>query len=556
MKLLLTVLVLIVLPTALLSLLAGLSIQSREVLLDQRLEAEAEQTLEQIGAEVLDAIHESQAQIAGLVKETILDANDKRAFDIALATIRNEETVFDAVYLFSDPWGFIYPENAIPESEDFADSYVLLAHELAMRLRPESQSLFFAVGDQIFVFHEVYDGTRLFAGFEILQDRFIMLLERVLDSHSTAHIEYRLLRVSPMQPNVPAIEEQDVAFIDSLDLRNDRFPSYLTFLRDRQRTDVLLSGHLRAPFTHIEIGAIALNASDMYAARALQARLVRWSILLLAIVLLSSAVIVILMARKQAEATRIRSVFIAGLSHDIRTPITAMRALAESLQHGRVSAPERRQQFLDSIVDECDRLQTLIERVLLFFRQEQGGYYQKRPIDLVSLCEHVTQAFCGRHRGRINMTLDMPDEQVPDMYGDPMALEQVLLNLLENAWKYGRPALEIPDPVVSIRLHVQVTSNCIWRRCIRISVEDAGPGIAPGEQRRIFGRFYRGRSGHVKQAGGIGLGLALVRDIVRGHGGKVEVGRSSLGGARFVVCFRPYPLRLSSWKCLIRALPN
>jgi len=552
-KLLLTVLILIVLPTAWLSLLAGRSIQARELLLNRRLESEAQQSLEQIGVKVEETIHEVLQDVSHLAERTLLDDGDVALFGSSLIPLQQESLLFAAVYLFLEPWGFIYPEQAVPDHPAISDRDVLLAQELAMRLSYGRQRLDFTIGERIYIFRMIREDTRLLAGIEIDQDGFLSVLERLLRTYSTPHIEYRLLHVGPMQHGEEIFSEPDLEVRDSLSVGTDRVPTTAAFLRHSRRPDMLVSGHLRAPFGHVEIGALAVDASDMVAARILQDRLVWWSVILLAIVLLSSALILILMARKQAETARIRSIFIAGLSHDIRTPVTAMRALAESLQQGRVVAPARKQQFLDSIVDECDRLQTLIERVLLFFRQEQGGYYQKQRVDLMALCERVAQAFCARHRGRIDMALELPRESAPTVYGDPMALEQALHNLLENVWKYGRPAPDHPDNVIPLQVRLEWIPGCIWRRCIVLSVEDAGPGIAPGEQRRIFGRFYRGQSKHTEQAGGIGLGLALVWEIVRGHGGRIEVGESSLGGACFVLRFRPYPLHWAAWAGFVKS---
>ena len=556
MKLLLTVLVLIVLPTAWLSLLAGRSIQARELLLDRRLEMEAQQTLEQVGHEVSESIQTALQRVSVIVADTLLQGSDMPHFKSALTSLPELGTFFQEVYLFLDPWGFIYPEHAVSDYAQIADHDVLLGQELAMRLSRGNQQLLFVLGTDVYAFREVRENSRLYAGFVLREDGLLDMLEQFLSAHSTPHIEYRLLQVRPVYSGVGGYHVPELEVRDSFSLGPERLPGAPSFLRDARRHDVLVSGHLGSPLGHIEIGALAVDARDMYAARALQARLVRWSIFLLAIVLLSSTLLLIVMARRQAETARIRSIFIAGLSHDIRTPVTAMRALAESLQHGRVTAPARKQQFLDSIVDECDRLQILIERVLLFFRQEQGGYYQKHPVALAALCERVCQAFHTRHRGRVDVTLDLPDEAVPDVFGDPTALEQALHNLLENAWKYGRPMPDHPDHVIPMVVRLEITSGCLWRRCMAIAVEDAGPGVPPGERRRIFGRFYRGRSGHTAQSGGIGLGLALVWEIVRGHGGRVSVEQSSLGGARFVMRFKPYPLSTKSWKYCISLLRN
>jgi len=543
MKLLLTVLVLIVLPTAWLSLLAGRSTQARELLLNRRLEAEAQQTLEEIGVQLQQALSSQVAVLAGEVGETVLAGADIRSLDAAVAPLQDGRDWQGQVYLFLNPWGFIHPPAAIPEQPEPADHYVLLSQELSIRLSRGEPDLFFGIGDRLYAFGKVGAAASLYVGFEVRQAGLLVLLEGILRQHATAHIEYRLLRAGAVQAasataEVPQIEVRDT-FSPEVPPAATILPS---FARDTRRTEVLVAGHLRPPFDFIEIGAIAVNARDMYAARALQARLVRWSIFLLACVLLSSTAILLLLARRQAAQARLRSIFIAGLSHDIRTPVTAMRALAESLQQGRVTRVERQQQFFDSIVAECDRLQTLIERVLLFFRQEQGGYHRKQSVDLVALCQRVGNAFCARHRGRVDFQLDLPEGAV-QMWADATALEQALQNLLENAWKYGRAAPGHPDEVVTVALQLRVEQGCWWRRCLVLVVEDGGPGIAVEERQRVFQRFYRGDSTQVQQAGGIGLGLALVREIVRGHGGRIRIERSALGGARFVLCFKPMSWR-------------
>ncbi|MFU8780572.1 MAG: sensor histidine kinase [Kiritimatiellia bacterium] len=547
MKLLLTVLVFIVLPTAWLSLLAGRSIQSRELLLERRMEAEAQQTLEHVGTQTKRATEAALGDLSAIVKRTVLAGQDIRDFADAVVPPQRLEPLIGPVYLYLHPWGFIFPDRALPDHATVENHYILLAQDLAQRLRREHSRLLFEHVGRIYVFGLVQENPDLYVGYEVQQDGLVLLVEALLRSVSTPHIQYRLLRVGSLgvrgdEPVVSTIEVRD-----SLTGGAEYLEPLMDFQRDAGRRDMLLSGHLREPFRHIEIGAMAVNVREMYAARALQARLVRWSILLLAFVLLSSTILLLAMGRRQLERARIRNVFIAGLSHDIRTPVTAMRALAESLQQGRVSTEERKQQFLDSIVSECDRLQTLIERVLLFFRQEQGGDYHKKPVALVPLCERVCHVFRTRHRGKVDLRLDMPSDAAPTMWADGAAIEQAILNILENAWKYGRREPVHPDQVVVIRLRLAVEPGSILRRCLQIAVDDEGPGVAPAERRKVFLRFYRTQSATKGQSGGIGLGLALVAEVVRGHGGRIRVEQGELGGASFVMRFRPFPLRRAIW---------
>lgn len=547
MKLLVMLLMLVVLPTAWFGLLAGRAMQARETRQNQRLETEAQETFEEIGNNLFAMIQAAKQDVAALVQQTLLEGPDMAEVSIAWQPLREGLPFVETVYLFLDSDGFRCLYAAPRGKNRFRDQHVFISRDFPMRMPRRVTPPRFSGNHDRSILGRWGRSTRLYAGFQIEQDRFIEKLERKLESYSTAHITYRLLRVSALEEREHASEK-----IRSLKrglFRNSVFISVPYLLPERRDDALLLAARLHVPFADIKIGAFDVHADETFALRARQLRLVHWSMLLFALVLISSVAILIWFFRKQSGKARIRSIFIAGLSHDIRTPVTAMRALAESLEQGRVASPERQQQFLHSIVDECDRLQALIDRVFLFFRQEQGKDFQKQPINLVTLCEKVSQTFRGRYREHIDLHLDLPKGQLPVIYGDPTAIEQVLHNLLENAWKYGRSIDQHPGQSVVILVRLKMKSNCPWRRCIHISVEDAGPGIAAGDKRKIFRRFYRGHSGLVEQLGGIGLGLALVWEIVRSHGGKVDVGRSSLGGACFVLRFRPYrSFLLSSWK--------
>lgn len=555
MKLLLTVLFLIVLPTAWLSLLAGRSIQARELLLEQQLKIEAQQTLEQIGAESRSRLSDVLGVLVTNVQETVLAGADVRQFGLSLAFGEGASPYVQQVFLYLSPWGFIYPEEANPSFSSPDGHFVMLSQRLSSRLRTDALAPSLSVEDSLYLFERASDDPRLYVGFEIQQEAFLDFLGDLVRAYSTAHISYRVLHIDPIHSEVASVDEPAIEVQDNLSILPESLAEEVAFLRQPERSDVLVSGVLRSPFDHVVIGAVAVNAQEMMHARALQSQLIWWGVVLLAFVLLSSTVILITTSRRQAHQARIRSIFIAGLSHDIRTPVTAMKALAEGLQQGRVTSEERKQEFLDSIVSECNRLQALIERVLLFFRQEQSGVdAPKKSIELIPLCEHVCATFRSRYKGRVQLELQVPTDSQPHMWGDASALEQAIDNLLENAWKYGRPTPCHPDQVVWIRLKLAVISGAVWRRCIQISVADKGPGISAGEERKVFARFYRTGDPQHHAPGGIGLGLALVHEIVQNHQGRIQVERSAHGGALFAMYFRPYPISIWSLPAVAGAL--
>ena len=230
------------------------------------------------------------------------------------------------------------------------------------------------------------------------------------------------------------------------------------------------------------------------------------------------------------QAAHRREEMVQDVAHDLRTPLASMRMLAESLANGNVRAKEQ-PRFLNTIVSECDRLSRLIERVLYLVRYGQGALvYCQRDIDMGALVQRAVaelKAYAGSLQLRV-----APD--LPDVRGDRAALDQVVLNLLDNAVKYGRkPEDEQGERnQAQVKGRVEITIEPIergrwsWSRratWVRLSVRDFGMGIAPGEQRKIFHRFYRSARAHDRNVSGVGLGLALCRHVVHSHGGWIEV---------------------------------
>ncbi len=537
MKLILTVLLLIVLPTAMLSLLAGRSLQARELLIERQLELEALQTLEQISAEIMEALANAHGRVEALLVETVLRGGDIRQLPKQVASRLGDEPLLAGIYLFMNPWGFVYPEESSGQSGPMRDADVLLQQELASRISAGRRTEGFEAGQRLYRFRPIATEPGLYVGFEIDAEQLTLRVRETLRRYSTGYVEYALLQVGVVGHGSADDPGGDVQVADSLSAQRERVGTQGAFVRERGRRGILVSGHLRSPFDYLEIGGYAVNAADMHRAQMMQSRLVGWGIILLAVVITASTMLLIVLSRRQAEEARRRGIFMAGLSHDIRTPVAGMRALAESLRAGRVSSPERQQQFLDSIVQECDRLSRLIERVLLFFRQEQRvAQYHKALIRLSEVCEEVAARFREQQRGRVSLVTELPDSPEPYVWADPGAVEQVLYNLLDNAQKYGGTK-GVPGGVVSIRLRVR-HEPAGKRPRVLVAVEDDGPGVSAEDRHRIFRRFYRGESDGDTHTGGIGLGLALVAEILRAHDASVQVRAGEKGGAVFELSFK------------------
>jgi len=227
---------------------------------------------------------------------------------------------------------------------------------------------------------------------------------------------------------------------------------------------------------------------------------------------------------RDVRTAELRSHFVANVSHELKTPLTAIRMFAETLELGRSGDERTRSEYLNTIVNESERLTRLVDNVLEFSKIEQGKkQYQLRPTALAEVVRSAARTMqypLAQQGFTLNVSID---EKTPALAADADAMEQAILNLLSNAMKYSGDAREI-----GLKLG-QIDGE------VAIDVTDHGLGIAPEDQKRIFEKFYRVRSPETEFVAGTGLGLTLVRHIVHAHGGRVEVRSTKGGGSTFSI---------------------
>jgi signal transduction histidine kinase len=216
----------------------------------------------------------------------------------------------------------------------------------------------------------------------------------------------------------------------------------------------------------------------------------------------------------------LRREFLATVSHELRTPITSIRGFAEALRDKVVSDEAQKQRYLDIIAGEAGRLGRLIADLLTFSKLEAGQLeFRLEPLNLPEWLEGFSEGV-GPGLAQDSIRLELALEPVGMVWADRDRLHQVLTNLSDNAGRFtppgGRITIAVKDPGEEVR----------------VSVTDTGPGIAPEELPRVFDRFYQGKE-RPRSAGGAGLGLAIVRSIVEGHGGRVGVRSEPGQGAHF-----------------------
>jgi two-component system, OmpR family, sensor histidine kinase KdpD len=217
------------------------------------------------------------------------------------------------------------------------------------------------------------------------------------------------------------------------------------------------------------------------------------------------------------KTEQMRSSLLSAVSHDLRTPLASITGAASTLRsQSEKLLPETRQELVDSIADEAERLSRLVSNLLDMTRLESGVELRR---DLYPLEEIVGAALqrLERQLGGREVTTHLPDD-LPLVPGDDVLLGQLLVNLMENAIKYTPEATPI-----------EVAAECAGD-AIFLEVRDRGPGFAPQEEQRIFEKFQRGR---YAGASGAGLGLAICRAIAEAHGGSIEALNRAGGGAVF-----------------------
>ena len=227
---------------------------------------------------------------------------------------------------------------------------------------------------------------------------------------------------------------------------------------------------------------------------------------------------------KEMALAKLKSDFVSNVSHELRTPLALIRLYAETLELGRISAPEKKQEYYRIIRKESERLTGLINNILDFSRIEAGHReYEFRETDIADLVRNTLDSYRYQIEQQGFTLKEEIDKTVPTVYVDREAIARALLNLVNNALKYS------PDEkFLGVKLYRENGS-------VKLEVEDRGIGITRREQSKIFEKFYRTGDPLVHNTKGSGLGLSLVRHITDAHGGNIAVESTPGKGSKFTL---------------------
>ncbi|MBI2412155.1 MAG: PAS domain-containing protein [Deltaproteobacteria bacterium] len=214
---------------------------------------------------------------------------------------------------------------------------------------------------------------------------------------------------------------------------------------------------------------------------------------------------------EEKRVETIKKDFVANVSHELRTPLASIKGYSETLLDGGMDDKETLREFLRVIDRHATRMARLIDDLLVLSRLESHQMaIVSAPMDLSELITSSIKGFEKQARDK-GISIASDTDELPKVSGDRDRLEQVMVNLLDNAIKYTPSGGEI-------KVRAEKTDGGV-----RVDVVDTGIGIPAGDLPRIFERFYRVDKARSRELGGTGLGLAIVKHIIQGHNGKLQV---------------------------------
>jgi len=206
------------------------------------------------------------------------------------------------------------------------------------------------------------------------------------------------------------------------------------------------------------------------------------------------------------SATSRQRTFVGDAAHELRSPLASLRVQLEVAQ--RLGPASDWTGLIDDVMVDVKRLDRLVEDLLALARVDEAGEPRREPVQLDELVRTVVDGYA-----QAQVPVRLSGAQDVEVSGDPDGLRRVVVNLIDNAMRYARTE-------VAIELE---HGSLAGRPIARLTVTDDGPGIAPEERERVFDRFYRIEEARDRESGGTGLGLPIVRDLVRAHGGSVRL---------------------------------
>ena len=233
--------------------------------------------------------------------------------------------------------------------------------------------------------------------------------------------------------------------------------------------------------------------------------------------------------RRAQRLARLQMDFVAGIGHELRTPLAVIYGAAYNLRGAVAQNPSQVERYGVLLQQESGRLKDLVEQVLRFSGAEAGRViHEREPVSIQSLIDQTIESSKSVIQGAQCVVEKKVDPSLPAVLGDPVALKHALQNLIGNAAKYGRNGNNWIGVFASTVAGKTATS-------VEIRVADCGQGIPEDEKDHVFDAFFRGRRAIQDQIHGAGLGLNLVKKIIEAHGGSIRVESEPMKRTEFII---------------------
>ena len=552
-KLFIILLLLIVVPAIFLSVMAARALYDWDTILQKRLQAQAYTAACSVKDRTDAALQGELEEITSTIKAIHDRGSSSLQISKAAKELELSSKLIKDVYVFMNPWDFLYPlaDKRSPEEEQVM---LTLRGKIATATSP-AEPLCFNIDDASYDFGLV-SMQGLYAGYEIVTGEVFDILQAALKKSADELIIYAegndLFIMPDKQINIVGAKH---IMIEDPFGKEDK-PPYET---------VIAQVKLHAPFDYIVIKAKIRDEARLREIATTRRSVYGWVILLLVFGITAGVIIVWRSAIIEIKKARIRSTYVAGISHDLRTPLASMQMLTETLLRGKITDSTKQKKFLETIFRESERLSQLVERVLFFVRYGQGALvFKVEPVDIPSLINEAVKIIGDRlcisgephsysddnkstdliytHDFKLTDTSTVRisvhlEEDLPPVQLDLAAVTQVMLNLLDNAVKYSSTVTE-QDREIKIDLKARLCSKkiiCFKKEWLIIDIHDYGLGIEKKSQKKIFERFYRSPRAVDHNVSGVGLGLSLCKHIVKAHSGKITVVSKLNEGSTFSV---------------------
>ena len=311
---------------------------------------------------------------------------------------------------------------------------------------------------------------------------------------------------------------------DTIDVQiRDNFGAAIAGVTDKKEKPFLTlrPGEFLPDFT---VSISFKNTSVFEKAALRQTSIYTWTGILLALLILLAGGYSIRAVNHQIKMNRLKNDFIATVTHELKTPLASMRVLVDTLLDGNYEGENTATEYLQMVANENKRLTHLIDSFLTFSRMERNKQvFDIQPVDPGEIAAAATEAIQAKFtNGNCDFTCNV-NENLPTVYADKDGMVTVLVNLLDNAYKYTNG-----DKQIELTAYQE-------NRFVCFTVKDNGIGLNPRAQRKIFNRFYQVDSRLSRSVEGCGLGLSIVKFIVDAHKGKIEVESIVNQGSTFTV---------------------